>query len=115
MGETALLGAFEELVLLALVHLDRESYGMALRREIERRSGRDVSIGAVYATLNRLEGKGYLESRLEDGGDERGGQPRRNYQLLAAGADVLARTGEVRGRMWEGVDPGALRETPRHS
>jgi len=112
MGDAALLGAFEELVLLALVHLDRESYGMALRREIARRSGRDVSIGAVYATLSRLEGKGYLETYLHDGGEDRGGQPRRMYRLLPVGADVLARTGEVRGNMWEGVDTAALREGP---
>jgi PadR family transcriptional regulator PadR len=107
MGDVGVLGAFEELVLLAMVHLGAEGYGMALRREIAARSGRDVSIGAVYATLSRMESKGYLESVLDDDG---GARPRRTYRLLPEGREALARTGEVRARMWDGVELSALGE-----
>ncbi len=105
MSDSGVLGAFEELVLLALIHVEDEAYGMALRREIAQRSGRDVSIGAVYATLTRLEKKGYLESTLQEAP---GGRPRRTYRLLPFGREVLARTQELRARMWEGVDVSAL-------
>ena len=105
MGDSGVLGAFEELVLLALVHVEDEAYGMALRREISQRSGRDVSIGAVYATLTRLEKKGLLESTLFE---EEGHRPRRTYRMLPQGREALAHTREVRARMWEGVDVSAL-------
>ena len=64
MAKGEFLGEFEQLVLIALLRLGDEAYGMAVRREIEARAGRDVSIGAVYATLDRLESKGLVRSRL---------------------------------------------------
>lgn len=107
MSDPGVLGAFEELVLLALVHVGADAYGMALRRELSERSGRDVSIGAVYATLSRLETKGYVASTLDNSG---GGRPRRIYGLTEPGREALARTREVRARMWDGVDISATGE-----
>ncbi len=105
----ALLGAWEERVLLAVAHAGDEAYGMHLRREIERRSGRDVTLGAVYATLDRLEAKAYLASRSGPGDASRRGRARRYFDLLPAGAHALQAAREVHDRMWEGVDLAAAR------
>jgi DNA-binding PadR family transcriptional regulator len=67
------LGAFEQLVLAALVRLGDQAYGMAVRQEIAERTGRDVAIGAVYATLDRMEEKGLVVSRTGESTPERGG------------------------------------------
>ena len=104
MSDPGALGAFEELVLLALVQVGENAYGMSLRRELADRSGRDVSIGAVYSTLSRLEDKGYVASMLDESG---GGRPRRIYELQQSGREALAYTREVRARMWDGVDLSA--------
>ena len=68
------LGRFEEVVLLALVRLREDGYGVKIRREIADRTGRDVSFGAVYTTLERLQTKGYVSSRMGDPTPERGGR-----------------------------------------
>ncbi len=77
MGRDGLLGSFEELVLLAVARGGEDAYGMTVRREIEERTGRDVTIGAVYATLDRLEKKGLVGSELRDGDASRRGRARR--------------------------------------
>jgi DNA-binding PadR family transcriptional regulator len=84
-----LLGSLEHIVLLALVQLDGTAHGALIRREIHTRTGRDVSIGAVYATLDRLEGKGYVSSRTGEPTPERGGRAKRLFQLEAAGTRAL--------------------------
>lgn len=85
------LGDFEQLVLLGVRRLElRESaYGAAIRQEIHARSGRDVSINAVYTTLDRLEGKGYLKSWVGDPTPQRGGRRRKFYALRPAGVAAL--------------------------
>src|SRR5437867_12107695 len=83
------LGDFEQLVLMAVVRLGDEAYGAALRQEIHARSGRDVSINAVYTTLDRLEGKGLLKSWIGDPTPQRGGRRRRFYALRPAGIAAL--------------------------
>lgn len=85
------LGEFEQLVLFALVQLGDGAYGMAVRREIESRTGRDVSQGAVYMTLNRLADRGYVSSRLADSAPGRGGRRRKYYTVESAGARTLQR------------------------
>jgi PadR family transcriptional regulator PadR len=70
-----LLGSLEHIILLALARLDGNAHGMIVRREIEERTGRNISIGAVYATLERLEAKGYVSSSTGDPTPERGGGP----------------------------------------
>jgi PadR family transcriptional regulator, regulatory protein PadR len=93
------LGVFEEHVLLAVLRVDEEAYGMNVRREIEAVTGREVAIGAVYATLDRLEAKGLVASgRVREPAGSR-----RVFSVTAAGARALADTREIRDRLWEGV------------
>ena len=108
MPDDTLLGPFEELVLLSVARL-REAYGMPIRREIESRVGRAVTIGAVYSALDRLAKKGYVGLRdTSDAGEERRGRGRRYFRLEPAGATALSRAHELRQRAWEGIDPADL-------
>lgn len=99
-----LIGTFEQVVLLAVLGLDDAAYGrsvlsaveMALQRE------RSVAAGAVYTTLDRLEAKGLLASRLEEGTPERGGRARRFYRLTAQGASALNQARSTLDKMWQG-------------
>ena len=109
MAEDEVLGSFEEQVMLAVVRTAGEAYGMSVRRELERVTGRDVTVGAVYATLDRLEAK-RLVSSSRSGYDE---GSRRTFSLTAAGARALAETRSVRERLWRGVDLSALLATRR--
>src|SRR5215470_15830038 len=79
------LGEFEQLVLLALVRLGPDAYGATVRREIETRAGRRVGISAVYTTLERLEQKGLVRSRIGEPTGERGGRRRKHFELLPIG------------------------------
>jgi DNA-binding PadR family transcriptional regulator len=83
------LGEFEQLVLLALLRLGERAYGAAVRREIEQRAGRQLSISAVYTTLERLEQKGLVRSRVGEPTPERGGRRRKYFDLLPLGAKAL--------------------------
>ena len=93
------LGVLEEHILIAVFRTGDEAYGMQVRREIEQVTGRDLAIGAVYSTLDRLEEKGLLTSRRSLGG----GQSRRRFALSPAGARALAATRAMRDRLWDGV------------
>jgi PadR family transcriptional regulator, regulatory protein PadR len=87
------LGRFEEIVLLALGRLrENDAYGVPIRREIAERTGRDVSFGAVYTTLERLERKGYVSSRVGDPTPERGGRAKRYFRIEAPGVRALIET-----------------------
>ncbi|MEQ9401074.1 MAG: helix-turn-helix transcriptional regulator [Longimicrobiales bacterium] len=108
MGGSAILGSFEEHVLLAVARGRSDAYGMTVRRDIQERTSRDVSIGAVYATLDRLETKGLVRSRLDHGDPERRGRARRFFSLTPEGADALRLSLEQHRRMWDGLDPAAL-------
>jgi len=103
MGKGDYLGEFEQLVLLALVRLGKEGYGMTVRRELEATSGRSVSIGSVYATLDRLEAKGYLSSSLGEPEPVRGGRARRTFRIESDGLVALAHSRDVLNKMWDGV------------
>jgi PadR family transcriptional regulator PadR len=83
------LGDFEQLVLLGVLRLDDGAYGAAIRREIHERSGRDVSINAVYTTLDRLESKRFLKSWVGEPTAERGGRRKKFYALRPAGVSAL--------------------------
>lgn len=107
MSGDAYLGEFEHLVLLAVAQLDGDGYGVTVRREIHDRTGRDASIGAVYATLGRLEEKGLARSRTGDPTPERGGRAKRLFRLTPEGAAALRESRRILERMWEGVDPRA--------
>ena len=103
------LGEFEQMVLLAIVHLRGEAYGIPIVEEIERRTGRNVARAAVYVTLRRLEEKGFVSSWMSDPTPERGGKPRRYAKLTADGARALREARTVAERMWQGLDPASLR------
>lgn len=98
------VGEFEQLVLLAVAQLGEEGYGMSIRREIERRTGRSVAIGAVYATLDRLEEKGYIASHDGAATAERGGRAKRHFRLEDAGVRALWAARRRLEQMWDGLD-----------
>lgn len=97
------LGEFEILVLAALLRCGAGAYGVSVRREIEERTGRSASIGAVYTTLGRLEEKGYVASRVGEPTAERGGRAKRHFQVRAAGRSALIKALEAIDRMTEGL------------
>ena len=106
------LGEFEHLVLLAVLRLDADAYGMRVRREIAERTGRDVTIGAVYATLDRLEAKGLLAGAFSDPTPERGGRAKKSFKLTAAGVEAVNRSRQEMESMLDGLNfplPGASR------
>lgn len=98
------LGEFEQLVLLALLRLADDAYGVAVQREIARRTGRATSFGTVYATLARLEAKGLIASRLGDPTPERGGRRKKYFQLLPPGRRALHECLRVLRTMARGLD-----------
>lgn len=98
-----ILGEFEQIALLALVRLRNNAYGMTIRREIEERARRHVSIGAIYTTLERLEQKGLISSRMGEATPERGGRAKRYYKIEAPGVRALDRSRKMWGRMWRDV------------
>jgi PadR family transcriptional regulator, regulatory protein PadR len=99
------LGEFEQMVLLAALRLRDQAYAVTIRKEIERRTGRSVSRGAVYITLDRLEKKGYLTSHLADSTAERGGRAKRYYQIKPVGEAALKDSRSAMSKMWEGLEP----------
>ena len=98
-GRQSYLGEFEQVVLLAVARLKADAYGMSVRAEIVERTGREVTIGAMYATLDRLVSKGYLNARDES----QEGRPRRFFAMTGAGVKALEAARELQTRMWEGV------------
>jgi DNA-binding PadR family transcriptional regulator len=99
------LGRFEELILLALLRLGPDAYGLALRREVEERTGREVSSGALYTALKRLEQRGLVSSRVGEPTPERGGRRKRHYCLEAPGIVALRKSYADYTRMAEGLGP----------
>src|SRR5207245_3572384 len=89
MTDVSSLGEFEHVVLLAVLRLGDEAYAVSILDEIERCTGRSISRGSVYITLDRLETKGYLRSRLADPTPERGGRAKRYYALRARAIAAL--------------------------
>ena len=96
------LGTFEQAVLLALVHLGKEAYGRAILQDVRRRLQREVAAGAVYATLDRLEDKALVSSRLGSGTPLRGGRPRRYYAIENAGVRALNDSKAAVETIWQG-------------
>jgi DNA-binding PadR family transcriptional regulator len=98
------LGEFEQIVLLAILRLrDDDAYGMTIRREIERCTGREATVGAVYITLDRLLAKGYVSTSLGEPTEERGGRAKRFYRVEGHGLKALQRSQEAMRRMRDGL------------
>ncbi len=105
MRSVRILGDFEQLVLLAVIHLGDDAYGITIAEEIENRTGFRVVHGSVYTTLNRLENKGYLRSRRGDPLPVRGGRARRCYTVEPEGLEALHEMRMALKQMWAGLEP----------
>lgn len=103
------LGELEQIVLLAVLRLDEDAYGVPIRREIERRAGRSLTVGALYRTLDRLEAKGYVTSRFGEPTAERGGRSKRYFRLRPVGLRTLRASRDTLAAMWEGLEPQVTR------
>lgn len=99
------LGEFEQVVLLAILQLDDEAYGVAVMDELQRRIGREVSRGAMYSTLDRLESKGLLASHVGAPTAQRGGRGKRYVTVTPDGIEALRRSRAALVEMWRGLDP----------
>ena len=96
------LGTFEQAILLALVRLGEDAYGRAIVKEAQSRLEREVSAGAVYATLDRLEQKALISSRLGSGTEIRAGRPRRYYSIENSGLRALNESRRAVENLWHG-------------
>jgi PadR family transcriptional regulator PadR len=98
------LGEFEQLLLLAILRLGADAYGVTIARELEEHAKRRVSRGALYTTLDRLEAKGLVRWKIGPGTRERGGLPRRCYTVSARGITALRASQQILQQMWRGLD-----------
>jgi PadR family transcriptional regulator, regulatory protein PadR len=97
------LGEFELMLLLAVIHLGEEAYGVPVARELEQHRGRIVSVGSVYAALERLEAKGLITSSLGDPTPERGGKAKRYFRVTKEGLRQVHETRRVLTRLWRTI------------
>jgi PadR family transcriptional regulator, regulatory protein PadR len=94
------LGEFEELVLLTVANLGKEAYGLGLIRDINERTSRNLSMGAMHSTLTRLEEKGFISSYLGEPTNERGGRRKRYFELTSSGIAALNDVKALRDELW---------------
>lgn len=104
MAGTPFLGEFEQIVLLAILRLSDGAYGVSIRNELAERTGREAAPGALYTTLDRLEEKGYVVSRLGEPTRERGGRARRYYSVTGAGVRAVTEAQRAFRNLLEGLD-----------
>lgn len=102
------LGEFEEVVMLTVGILHGDAYGVSIKKEIEERLSRNVSVGALQTALKRLEQKGYLESNDGEATQERAGRPKRYFQITALGKKAMEYTRSTRNEMWAAIPEVAL-------
>lgn len=102
------LGEFEEIVLLTVGVLFDEAYGVAVKDEIEHRTRRKVSVGAMQSALRRMEKKGYIASRVGEANTQRGGKPKRFFTITAKGKAALQNSRDVRNELWNSIPGIAL-------
>jgi PadR family transcriptional regulator PadR len=103
MPHPVFIGEFEQLVMLALLTIEDEPYALRLREELNKLAGRNVSRGALYRTLDRLEDKGYLNWETEEGGEERRGHVRRRLAVTEEGREVLRASRDTLMDLWDQV------------
>lgn len=104
----AFLGEFEEVVLLTVAILDEGAYGVSITQEIEQKTGRSVGFSTVHTTLQRLEEKGFLSSRMGGATAERGGRRKRFFTVTAAGRKALQEVKQIRTDLWDALPPQTL-------
>jgi DNA-binding PadR family transcriptional regulator len=98
------LGEFEQLILLAILRLRDDAYGVTIRAELADRARRTVAPGALYTALDRLESKGLIASRMSDPTPQRGGRAKRNVTVTAAGMKALTRSVQAYERLLDGLN-----------
>ncbi len=98
------LGEMEHLVLLVILRLGDQAYGMRISEELTGRTGRDIAIGSVYAALDRLERRGYVASRIGDPTPQRGGRAKRYFTAERQGVEALAASQTLLMALWDGVE-----------
>ena len=98
-------GELEQMLMLAALRLGEDAYGAAMSEHLEDRVGRRVSRGSVYVTLDRMEAKGWIRSRMSEPRAERGGRPRRLIEVTPEGVALLRRSREALESLWRGVEP----------
>lgn len=103
MANRGYLGEFELMILLAIIHLGDEAYGVPISRELERHRGRTVSVGSVYAALERMETKRLVTSSLGDPTPERGGKAKRFFRITRQGLRQVQETRRVLTRLWRTI------------
>jgi DNA-binding PadR family transcriptional regulator len=103
MGEHNYLGEFELILLLTIIRLGDEAYGVPLSRELALRRGREVSVGSVYAALDRLETKGLVASSLGESTPERGGRAKRYFRVTRSGLRTVHETRTVLSKLWKSL------------
>ena len=103
MTDRSYLGEFELMILLAVIHLGDQAYGVPISRELECHRGRSVSIGSVYAALERLESKELVTSNLGDPTPERGGKAKRYFRITKEGLRQVHETRRVLTRLWQNI------------
>lgn len=108
MSEDKPLGEFEQVLMLAIMRLGEDAYGASIRQEVLARAGRDVSLGAIYPTLDRLEKKRLIRSERSRPDPSRGGRPRRMVKLEPSGQVALNRSREGFLSLWAGFEPEAV-------
>ena len=104
------IGGFEELILLLIVMLKEEAYGLAIRKALQEQADRTVTIGAVHGTVNRLEKKGFVKSRLGGATAVRGGRRKRVFTITATGKKVLQKSRDVKVNIWRQIPELSLNQ-----
>jgi DNA-binding PadR family transcriptional regulator len=103
MSKRAFLGEMELMVLLALMRLGEDAYGVPISRELRVRTGREVALGSLYAALERLEEKGYVSSTLGEPTPERGGRAKRYFRVTGSGLQAVEQTRTALMNLWTGL------------
>lgn len=103
------LGEFEEIVILTIAVLHGDAYGNSIKKEIEARLSRSVSMGALHTALVRLEEKGYVRSMDGEGTQERAGRPKKYFEITALGKKAMAHSRETRESLWKSIPEFVLK------
>lgn len=97
------LGEFEEIILLLVAVMQEDAYGLAIQERFQEQTGRTAAIGAVHSALNRLEEKGFVESKLAEATAERGGRRKRLFSMTLAGKKALQTSKDLRNNLWDQI------------
>ena len=102
------LGEFEEIVLLVIAALQQEAYGLAIKKELEEQTGRNITISAVHAACNRLADKDFLTAEFGERSAKRGGKRKKIYTVSLKGQRALQNAYELRQKLWGNISPGSF-------